>query len=98
MLKNSHLPVLLDHTRAWRVYLGGSWIRALHENPGTQDDYFPKEWIASTVEAVRTGAQPEAGLSHLQDQPSFIFPETFTSGSYNGISTGLSSLIQNLEY
>lgn len=97
-MKNSHLPVLLDHTRAWRVYLGGSWIRALHENPGTQDDYFPKEWIASTVEAVRTGAQPEAGLSHLQDQPSFIFPETFTSGSYNGISTGLSSLIQNLEY
>lgn len=54
--------------------------------------------MASTVEAAGAGAQPEAGLSHLQDQPSLIFPETFTSGSYNGISTGLSSVIQNLEY
>lgn len=58
--------------RAWRVYLGGSRIRALHGNPGTQDDHFPEEWIASTVEAAGAGAQPEAGLSHLQDQPSLI--------------------------
>lgn len=68
-MKQPNLPVLLDHAGAWRVYLGGSRIRALRGETAPQDDHFPEEWIASTVEAAGTGAQPGAGLSRVQEPP-----------------------------
>lgn len=68
-MKQPNLPVLLDHAGAWRVYLGGSRIRALRGETDPQDDHFPEEWIASTVEAAGTGAQPGAGLSRVQEPP-----------------------------
>lgn len=62
-------PLLLDHAGAWRVYLGGSRLRALRGQSGTADDHFPEEWIASTTEATGAGATPGAGLSRLADAP-----------------------------
>lgn len=68
-MRPTHHPVLLDHAGAWRVYLGGSRIRALRGEADLKDDHFPEEWIASTVEATGTGATPGAGLSRLRENP-----------------------------
>ena len=62
-------PVLLDHAGAWRVYLGGSRIRALRGDTAPMDDHFPEEWIASVVEAAGLGASPGDGLSRLRETP-----------------------------
>lgn len=62
-------PLELDHAGAWRVYLGGSQIRSLQGQPGTPDDHFPEEWIASTTEARGAGAVAGAGLSRLAECP-----------------------------
>lgn len=68
-------PVLLDHARAWRVYLGGSRIRALRGERATADDHYPEEWIASTVEASGAGAVPGAGLSRPREDDTVTLRE-----------------------
>ncbi|NLI20823.1 MAG: mannose-6-phosphate isomerase [Clostridiales bacterium] len=59
-------PARLDNPRAWRTYLGGSMLSALHGETG-EDGHFPEEWILSVVSARNAGweAFPEEGLSHL---------------------------------
>lgn len=68
-MKLSCQPLALDHAGAWRVYLGGSQIRALRGQTGTADDHYPEEWIASTTEAKGAGAVAGAGLSRPLLQP-----------------------------
>lgn len=50
-------PVKLAFATAWRTYMGGSNIRALHGQADTEDDYFPEEWIMSTVRARNSGRE-----------------------------------------
>lgn len=55
-------PVKLTSARAWRTYIGGSQIDAIHGISGSQDSQFPEEWILSTVTARN------AGREHIQDE------------------------------
>lgn len=51
----------------WRSYRGGSRLRAFRGHPGTPDDHFPEDWLASTVRA-RNGAfaqGPDEGISRI---------------------------------
>lgn len=59
-------PVKLDNPRAWRTYLGGSLLSALHDEAG-EDGHFPEEWIMSVVAARNAGREEIVGegLSHL---------------------------------
>lgn len=62
-------PLLrLPPNLVWRSYRGGRELRKFRGQPGTGDDHFPEDWLASTVKA-RNGANsrgPEEGLSHVQ--------------------------------
>jgi mannose-6-phosphate isomerase len=62
------LPVLpLDPNPVWRSYRGGSVFRAFRGQPGTEDDHFPEDWLASTV-AARNGPNAQAadeGISRV---------------------------------
>ena len=49
-------PIRLQTSRAWRTYLGGSMISALHGEAG-EDDHFPEEWLMSTVCARNAGRE-----------------------------------------
>ena len=49
-------PIKLQTTRAWRTYLGGSMISALHGEDG-EDGHFPEEWLMSTVAARNAGRE-----------------------------------------
>jgi mannose-6-phosphate isomerase len=58
---------VLPPNPAWRSYLGGRVLREFRGQPGTGDDHFPEDWLASTVRA-RNGADsqgPNEGLSCL---------------------------------
>ncbi len=59
-------PIKLDNPRAWRTYLGGKALSALHNDAG-EDGHFPEEWIISTVAARNAGREDVAGegMSHL---------------------------------
>lgn len=60
-------PIRLDNPRAWRTYLGGSQLDALHGICGGADDHFPEEWIMSVVAARNAGREDikDEGMSHL---------------------------------
>lgn len=60
------MPQRLDNPRAWRTYLGGSALSALHGETG-EDGHFPEEWIMSVVSARNAGREQFAdeGLSHV---------------------------------
>jgi mannose-6-phosphate isomerase len=64
------LPALpLDPNPVWRSYCGGSVLRAFRGQPGTGDDHFPEDWLASTVLA-RNGENSQGvmeGLSRVSD-------------------------------
>ena len=62
-------PFLLDNPRAWRTYLGGSLLDALHGNPQGEDGHFPEEWIMSVVAARNAGREnlADEGMSHLAE-------------------------------
>lgn len=68
-------PLPLTPNYVWRSYRGGRRLRAFRGQPGTVDDHFPEDWLASTVRA-RNGVNsrgPDEGLSRVtwqrQDQP-----------------------------
>lgn len=67
-LPPKNLPFLLDNPRAWRTYLGGSGLDALHGRPDGGDGHFPEEWILSTVAARNAGREQyaEEGMGHLR--------------------------------
>lgn len=52
----------LTSARAWRTYIGGSQLDAIHGIQGSQDTQFPEEWIMSIVCARN------AGREHIQDE------------------------------
>ena len=61
--------LLLDPNPVWRSYQGGSVLRAFRGQPGTRDDHFPEDWLASTVLA-RNGENSQGGkegLSRISD-------------------------------
>ncbi len=64
-----NFPLLLDNPRAWRTYLGGRLLDALHGNPAGEDSHFPEEWILSVVAARNAGREhlTEEGLSRLAE-------------------------------
>ncbi len=71
----------------WRSYCGGSVLRAFRGQPGTPDDHFPEDWLASTVLArngensrgVTEGLSRVSGANHdlltklLKQRPEFWF-------------------------
>ena len=68
MKPTTDFPFLLDNPRAWRTYLGGRMLDALHGDSNGEDGHFPEEWILSTVAARNAGREqfPEEGMSHLR--------------------------------
>ena len=52
----SDRPIRLAPGRAWRTYLGGRMISALHGEAG-EDGHFPEEWLMSTVSARNAGRE-----------------------------------------
>lgn len=68
MKPTTDFPFLLDNPRAWRTYLGGRMLDALHGDTDGEDGHFPEEWILSTVAARNAGREqfPEEGMSHLR--------------------------------
>ncbi|MDF7800120.1 hypothetical protein P4C99_11645 [Pontiellaceae bacterium B1224] len=60
-------PIQLSPTYAWRGYLGGAELRTFRNEPGTTDDHFPEDWLASTVRARNGENQQSAdeGLSKV---------------------------------
>lgn len=64
------VPIRLDNPRAWRTYIGGRMIDALHGNPDGIDNNFPEEWIMSLTAARNAGREniPDEGMSHLYGQ------------------------------
>ena len=68
------LPVKLARAGAWRTYLGGSLIEALHGNEGCPDSNFPEEWIMSTVAARNAGREHIVeGLSMVENTELSLF-------------------------
>lgn len=61
-------PVKLTSARAWRTYIGGSQIDAIHGIQGSQDTQFPEEWIMSIVCARNPGREhiQNEGMSYLE--------------------------------
>lgn len=61
------MPVRLDNPRAWRTYLGGRMLDALHGKPNGEDGHFPEEWIMSVVAARNAGREhiPDEGMSRI---------------------------------
>ena len=61
-------PIKLTSARAWRTYIGGSQIDAIHGIPGGQDTQFPEEWIMSIVSARNAGREhiKDEGMSYLE--------------------------------
>ena len=77
----------LDPNPVWRSYCGGSVLRAFRGQPGTPDDHFPEDWLASTVlarngensQGVAEGLSRISGANHdlltelLKQRPRFWF-------------------------
>jgi mannose-6-phosphate isomerase len=63
----SPAPLRLSPNYVWRSYRGGSRLRDFRGQPGTADDHFPEDWLASTVRARNGGNSqgPEEGLSRV---------------------------------
>ena len=60
-------PIRLTTSRAWRTYLGGKMISALHGEKG-EDTNFPEEWLMSTVAARNAGREHIVeGISRVAD-------------------------------
>ena len=74
-------PFALDNPRAWRTYLGGKLLDALHGRPEQEDTHFPEEWIASTVTARNAGREHilDEGLSHPEEAPQVSLRELIES-------------------
>ncbi len=60
-------PVKINAERAWRTYIGGKRIDALHGRVA-EDSNFPEEWLMSIVSAKNAGREHIVeGLSHTED-------------------------------
>ena len=77
----------LDTNPVWRSYQGGRVLRAFRGQPGTVDDHFPEDWLASTVLARNgdnsrgareglsriSGANGNLLIESLKQKPEFWF-------------------------
>ena len=106
MMPSADFPFLLDNPRAWRTYLGGRMLDALHGTPGGEDGHFPEEWILSTVAARNAGREqyPEEGMSHLRGAETTLKevlesdPEAYLGAGCTKPTTGvLTKLIDSAE-
>lgn len=68
-------PIFFEPNRVYRVYLGGQSFSELFQNEKEKDDYFPEEWIASSVKAnnskrfgLRDGVSIVQGTSIFFDE------------------------------
>ncbi len=63
-------PMKLTSARAWRTYIGGSQIDAIHGIHGSEDSQFPEEWIISTVRARNAGREhiEDEGMSYIEGE------------------------------
>lgn len=71
-------PIQLPPNNAWRSYLGGAELRNFRNNPGTADNHFPEDWLASTVRARNGENQQSAdeGVSKLTvDGAEMLLPD-----------------------
>lgn len=73
-------PIKLSPARAWRTYIGGSQIDAIHGIPNSADSQFPEEWIMSVVSARNAGREafPNEGMN-LVDGTDTTLKEVITS-------------------
>ncbi len=78
-------PTLLPPNPVWRSYLGGSVLRQFRSVPHADDNHFPEDWLASTVQA-RNGEHasgPFDGLSPVflpdpfRQDPKFWFGSSY---------------------
>lgn len=106
MMPSADFPFLLDNPRAWRTYLGGRMLDALHGKPDGEDGHFPEEWILSTVAARNAGREqfPEEGMSHLYGTGTTLKavlesdPEAYLGAGWKKPTTGvLTKLIDSAE-
>lgn len=62
-------PIRLIPSRAWRTYIGGKMISALHGEEG-EDGHFPEEWLMSIVVARNVGREDIVeGVSLVEGSP-----------------------------
>src|SRR5712671_685942 len=94
---------LLPPNPVWRSYIGGRILRRFRSLPDAEDNHFPEDWLASTVQA-RNGphtTQPLEGLSLvandgkspllsdiLKEHPAFWFGPSYRS-VWNGQNLGV---------
>lgn len=84
-MDQNKMPVLLKLTeeRAWRTYLGGSFLGKLHGRVEA-DNHFPEEWIMSVVAARNTGREDIIeGLSCLCSLPELTFRDYIATDPEN---------------
>lgn len=83
MMPQANFPFRLDHPRAWRTYLGGARLDALHGAAPAlcRDGHFPEEWLFSVVAARNAGREHirGEGLSHLMEAPRLTLKEVLES-------------------
>jgi mannose-6-phosphate isomerase len=68
----------LSPNPVWRSYCGGRILRAFRGQPGTADDHFPEDWLASTVLA-RNGKNSQSaleGLSRISNAQNSLLTES----------------------
>lgn len=59
-------PLFFEKNRVYRVYTGGKLLGEF-VGDGSEDGYYPEEWIASSVEAMPVDGEPEkAGVSKIE--------------------------------
>src|SRR5271154_4080625 len=78
MIPNPLPAEQLGPNPVWRSYCGGSILRGFRGKPGTEDDHFPEDWLASTVLA-RNGENsqgPMEGLSRGANGPGSLLIES----------------------
>ncbi len=59
-------PLFFDKNRVYRSYIGGKLFSRFFGDD-SEDDNYPEEWVASTVEAINVGHEkPNEGLSMIE--------------------------------
>jgi mannose-6-phosphate isomerase len=66
--------MLLPPNPVWRSYLGGRVLRRFRSLPDADDNHFPEDWLASTVQArnAEHATRPFEGLSPVSNNGSTV--------------------------
>lgn len=98
-------PILLNHTRVWRTYLGGKSLDEMEGKLFPLDANYPEDWLASVVQARNSGREAfkTEGLSAIAGSDNVLLKELIELDSigtlgYKGVSMGfLAKLIDSSE-